>query len=512
MRFFAVFILIIRNASCLASSSSSSSSSALQQACNDASLVISTKRNGGHSQRFYLKDTSIQAKEKQQQQQQQVLHHNLSSTFQRQWHILRSRSISSLRSTFLPVGFPHSVPRGYLSYSVWSWLQDWSTSLRAVLATQRVLQGVGVGTATATALSATQNFLVRDAAGMVATLFFTAAAAGQFSNDVKRWRLLADVLVDIGITLEVLAVQLPRSLFLPALCLANMCKAMCGVAAGACGGSIAVFWTSRGTDISDINAKFGAQHTVTAGLGLLFAALFAQSVATTRSWVVWILYFALTALHLLANRRCMRIIAFTNMNQIRLNMILSEFLDKWSRAEATSSISTPEEIASREPLLFGYDGNKQSKRVPVYFGVSFNEFVERSCGCDAQANNKEEFVTDILSSISTEQQYAISIGRIKRSTPCIVVSLLDKCTRLEKIKAYFHSSLLCRTIEQVELQRNVSCTGRVLLTDADLLVANQVASEDLSNAWSTFIYECGVAGWNLNQSELQGNGYEITIR
>ena len=38
----------------------------------------------------------------------------------------------------------------------------------------------------------------------------------------------------------------------------NMCKAMCGVAAGACNGSINIHW-SKGSDISDINAKFGAQ-------------------------------------------------------------------------------------------------------------------------------------------------------------------------------------------------------------------------------------------------------------
>jgi hypothetical protein len=37
-----------------------------------------------------------------------------------------------------------------------------------------------------------------------------------------------------------------------------MCKAICGVAAGACGGSINLHW-AKGSDISDINAKFGAQ-------------------------------------------------------------------------------------------------------------------------------------------------------------------------------------------------------------------------------------------------------------
>ena len=38
----------------------------------------------------------------------------------------------------------------------------------------------------------------------------------------------------------------------------NVCKAMCGVAAGACNSAINLYW-AEGSDISDINAKFGAQ-------------------------------------------------------------------------------------------------------------------------------------------------------------------------------------------------------------------------------------------------------------
>lgn len=34
---------------------------------------------------------------------------------------------------------------------------------------------------------------------------------------------------------------------------------MCGVAAGACGGAIELYWADKGSDISDINAKFRAQ-------------------------------------------------------------------------------------------------------------------------------------------------------------------------------------------------------------------------------------------------------------
>ena len=99
---------------------------------------------------------------------------------------------SIIRSTFLPSGYPAKIPNGYLPYCIWSWIQDLSTQLRSVLATQRVLEGVGVGREGATALSASLNFIVRDGCGMASTLLFTAVTSSWFRCDVKRWRLFAD--------------------------------------------------------------------------------------------------------------------------------------------------------------------------------------------------------------------------------------------------------------------------------------------------------------------------------
>ena len=125
---------------------------------------------------------------------------------------------SVVRTTFLPVGYPERTPQGYLHFSIWSWIQDISTQLRAILATQRVLEGIGVGREGATALSASINFLVRDGFGMASTLMFTAVAANKFRANVKKWRMFADVINDVGITVEVAATLFRKELFLPILC------------------------------------------------------------------------------------------------------------------------------------------------------------------------------------------------------------------------------------------------------------------------------------------------------
>ena len=82
---------------------------------------------------------------------------------------LGGKIVPALRTTFLPVGFPDKTPHGYLRFCVWSWIQDVSTQLRSVLATQKILEGVGVGREGATALSALFNYLVRDGCGMAAS-------------------------------------------------------------------------------------------------------------------------------------------------------------------------------------------------------------------------------------------------------------------------------------------------------------------------------------------------------
>jgi len=279
---------------------------------NAKTVIVSTQKNGGRSQIF---PPAFQTDDNDK---------NDKKSFQ------VSSIQSAIRSTFMPAGYPQKTPPGYLRYSIWSWVQDLSTQLRSVLATQRILEGVGVGREGATALSAMLNFIARDGAGMIATLLFTSVASSRFRRDIKRWRLVADLAVDVGITLEVAAVAFAPQFFLPMICLGNMAKAVCGVAAGACSGAINLHWAKNGsTDISDIYAKSGAQHTVTGGLGLIFSALFARAVATWEVSKLWILFSALTLLHIIANMRCMRLIAFESINHIRMNLtkiIRSHFL------------------------------------------------------------------------------------------------------------------------------------------------------------------------------------------
>lgn len=144
-----IFFLCLKRTVCLASSSSTSSSS-------HPLRIVSLNKNGGNVKYFDLGSTDTT--------EENNADYPLGDINDKKTAYLST----VIRSTFLPNGFPVKTPPGYLRYSLWSWIQDISTQLRSVLATQRILEGVGVGSSEATALSALFNYLVRDGCGMAA--------------------------------------------------------------------------------------------------------------------------------------------------------------------------------------------------------------------------------------------------------------------------------------------------------------------------------------------------------
>ena len=92
-----------------------------------------------------------------------------------------TRFVQTLYATFLPAGFPASLPPEYLRYQCWNVVQDLSSSLRGVLCTQKILEGMGVGNAAMTSLAATLLWMAKDGCSMLGGLAFTAAFSNRFA-------------------------------------------------------------------------------------------------------------------------------------------------------------------------------------------------------------------------------------------------------------------------------------------------------------------------------------------
>ena len=354
--------------------------------------------------------------------------------------------------------------------------------------------------------------------------------------------------VDIGITLEVAATLFPKSFFLPCICLGNMFKALCGVAAGATGGSINLHW-AKGSDISDINAKLGAQHTVTGAIGLVSAGLFAKSVNHVSPRSLWLMYFVLTYLHLYANVKCMRLISFNYLNTIRLDMVLRNYYHTISKDDSSGlsigGIPTPQRIAQQEPLWFqipilGKILSRRGKAPSVHFGVAYDEFCKRSSKpiellrseltpttTHSQSKQSKKtsksrsehnaFTANNNTSNTVSDGYIISIGNQNLSssdevgistTPCVIVSLLMDVSPEQQVKAYFHAWLLTMKLQEQLIKQSDTSDPTDL---ASQLEAEAEVILLLESTWGAFAASCTDAGWDLSRSELQTHGYEVKV-
>ena len=227
--------------------------------------------------------------------------------------------------TLLPVGYPESVPLEYSKYQTYNIIQDFCSYLRGIMSTQAILEGFGVGRSDITALQATVQWIIRDGASMLGSLLFTSLFSANFGNNIKSWRLFADFINNFGITLDMIAPLFPSN-FLLIISFASICKALCGVAAGASGAAIYEYLGSKKGNIAEILSKNSAQHTVLSLIGLGISVPFAKVVNSSKKRI-FVVYVFLTCVHMVTNYLAMKVLAFKTINETRLKLLIDYYLN-----------------------------------------------------------------------------------------------------------------------------------------------------------------------------------------
>jgi hypothetical protein len=110
-----------------------------------------------------------------------------------------------------------------------------------------------------------------------------------------------------------LASVLPSSWFIYITCLSTLCKTVCGVAAGATKSAITAHFAIQG-NIADLSTKEGTQETGVTLLGLLSGVLCAQLIGDAL-WSAWLIFIALTVVHVFANYRAVKALVFDSINR-----------------------------------------------------------------------------------------------------------------------------------------------------------------------------------------------------
>ncbi|KAK0393050.1 hypothetical protein QR680_000033 [Steinernema hermaphroditum] len=266
-----------------------------------------------------------------------------------------------LISVFLPQGYPYTVTSDYVSYQIWDTVQAFASSLVGALATEAVLEGVGVGSGQASVLAATIVWLLKDGCGMVGRIVFAWLQGSRLDIDCKKWRLIADILNDFAFLIDLLA-PAAGEWFICFAIGSSLLRSFVGVAGGATRAAI-IQHQARRHNLADVAAKDGSQETLV-NLSALLASLILIPTVHGKKSIVWCFYVFFTAIHLYANYKAVRTLHFDILNERTLALSVSQFVKN-------NTVPSIVQANHTEPLF----GNVNGRR---HFGCKVSSAVPSS--------------------------------------------------------------------------------------------------------------------------------------
>ncbi|CAH2037858.1 unnamed protein product [Thlaspi arvense] len=265
------------------------------------------------------------------------------------------------KHSYLRLGFPGSVTPDYVGFQLWDTLQGLSTYIKMMLSTQALLSAIGVGEKSATVIGATFQWFLRDFTGMLGGILFTFYQGSNLDSNAKMWRLVADLMNDIGMLMDLLSPLFP-SAFIIVVCLGSLSRSFTGVASGATRAALtqhfalqdnaadisakALWLLFTVNDVETINEEFleeGSQETMATMMGMSLGMLLARF-TSGNPLAIWFSFLSLTVFHMYANYRAVRCLVLNSLNFERSSILLTEFLQ-------TGQVISPEQVSSMEGVL-----------------------------------------------------------------------------------------------------------------------------------------------------------------
>lgn len=371
--------------------------------------------------------------------------------------------IQVCRDLFLPLGYPQSVRPEYMSYQIYDSLQGLCSYLRGVVSTSALLTAAGVGDSEATALSAAMTWAMRDGLGMVGGLLFSYSTSSLFDSYVKEFRLFADIINDVGLTLDMIAPYVGHERVLYVTSMGTICKVMCGIAAGATKGSITQHFCLRG-NMADLNAKEGTQETLVSLIGMLLGIALARylhkleqkDVALTAT-VSWTIFVILTLVHVWANYEGVKVLRLRTLNRERATLALDGVVEELAARSATA-ISSDASVVETVNLI------KTPEQVSESLWASIRTLFPKGVKLGVQAKCIMEkmgtqTLTHALMNEFANDHYVLGVADNR-----ICVALRVGATDRDELKAFLHSLTIKKCFEQQTRKHDTGSNYSELIT------------------------------------------------
>ncbi|KAL9097334.1 MAG: hypothetical protein Q9165_000761 [Trypethelium subeluteriae] len=443
---------------------------------------------------------------------------------------------------FLPAGYPHSVTDDYLKYQIYDSLQAFSSSIAGLLSSRAVLEGVGVGDPTTTPTTALLLSTTTDAVSRLCTILLAHRLGTALAPECKRYRLMADLLNDAGMVLDLLSPAVPMAFSWGmgggaaggggggggggveggdaggggwmgigwsgrwmVLCAASCLRAGCGVLAGGAKASLSAKF-ARGADVGELNAKDASQETVISLLGMLTGTLVVRVI--TSPLATWMALLSLLAIHLATNYLAVRAVTMTSLNRQRANILFSHLL-------VTGKVLDPGEVAEREKV-FEEDGvlrwNDGRKLGRAKIGVTLGTLLEKMGARDKKTGSMK--ITNGGDDLLKEQEWQCcmrdnySVWWDQRESTAYV-TLGKKCEPWQQLRAWMQALVLAAMANGIAIEDKVQ--GKSQIAEKQIVVGNGISSgmimkraqQRTEMTWQLYVIEMKRKGWDLDTAVLE---------
>ncbi|KAM5567384.1 protein root UVB sensitive 3 [Rosa sericea] len=329
---------------------------------------------------------------------------------------------------FVPEGFPSSVTPDYGPFQMWDSLQGLSTYIRMMLSTQALLGAIGVGEKSATVIGATFQWFLRDLTGMLGGILFTFYQGSNLDSNAKMWRLVADLMNDLGMLMDLVSPLFP-SAFVFVVCLGSLSRSFTGVASGATRAALTQHFALQ-SNAADISAKEGSQETMATMIGMALGMLLAR-VTMEHPLAIWFSFLSLTVFHMYANYKAVRCLALNSLNPQRCSILLQHFMK-------TGKVLSPEQVSKMEHVLPIWASSWSSKN-----SESMN--VDISLGVRVSSLNHLE-LRELLHSAGSHYKKAKYLLVERKGIVCIVMH--KDSTATDVLQSFFHANAMANLMDK----------------------------------------------------------------
>jgi hypothetical protein len=127
--------------------------------------------------------------------------------------------------------------------------------------------------------AAAYTWVLKDGIGQLGAILFASRYGRNFDEDIKKWRFMAMVALNISIYIEILTLKFPNH-FLALASTANIGKNICFLLSAASRASINVQFAKR-NNIGDISGKSVSQFTASTLVGVSIGLLLSKMIDIT---------------------------------------------------------------------------------------------------------------------------------------------------------------------------------------------------------------------------------------